>query len=212
MKRAGCPSIGLPQPRFTPLGYTLYSRTRRVHAPRPPQTRRAPPPPPRGGPGWHDACYRTGQHVFGAAVALPPAGACARWGVGLPMGCLFGSRAGATRRRKYDHCPALHRCPCARQRGRGAACSWPRATSHHRCPCAPVRPCPPPTCGDICQAPGAARWPPASPRRSTPSTTAMPRPCAAVPPPAPPRPAGRRLPRHPRGRSLAPVTQITASW
>ena len=43
------------------------SRTRRVHAPAPD----APRPAPARRPRLADACYRTGQHVFGAAVALP---------------------------------------------------------------------------------------------------------------------------------------------
>ena len=166
----------IPRPPLTPFGYTLYpkgyrpqdhepdahwhsagSRTRRVHAPAHP--RRAAPRGPARRPRLAWRLLQDWTARLWCRGGLAPCRRLREVGGGLPMGCLFGSRAGATRRRKYDHCPApcahASRCPCARQRGRGAASS-------------------------------CVRWPPASPRRSTPSTTAMPRPCAAVPPPAPP--------------------------
>ena len=76
--------------------------------------------PRRGGPGWHGACWDWTARLW-CRGGLAPCRRLREVGGGLLIGCLLGSRAGDTRRRKYGHCPApcthVSRCPCARQRG-----------------------------------------------------------------------------------------------
>ena len=192
-----------PRPPLTPFGYTLYPKGYRPQGPRagrplalcrlphaarartrPPQTRRAPRPAARR-PRLAWRCYRTGQHVFGAAVALPSAGACARWGVAYPWAvCLapvLEQQGGESMTTAPRPAPTPAAVPAhvsaAEELQLLASGGRPRAPGV-RHPLPPLCPVPAASCAAAC--PTLTCW-------TTSATTSA-------------------------GQVSAPVTQITASW